>query len=141
MRRVSSRIGLGGSPEQRGVSLIELLVAAAILGIVVTVSLAVFFDRNRRMRESGEMIAAWQALANEAEVRRHMPYGQLPLGESGFVTETAVLAPLANAVALVEVTESNQVKTVALSVTWGVERQRSASMEVKRARLPGGRLF
>jgi prepilin-type N-terminal cleavage/methylation domain-containing protein len=131
----------GGFRNQRGVSLIELLVALAILGIVISVSLAVFFDRNRRMREAGEMIAAWQALANEAEVRRHMPYGQLPLGESEFVTETAVLAPLTNAVARIEVSESNQVKTLVLSVTWGVERQRSAAMELKRASLPGGRLF
>ncbi|MEA2489261.1 MAG: hypothetical protein QOH21_1053, partial [Acidobacteriota bacterium] len=51
----------------RGFSLTEVLVALLILTLVITSSLVVFVERNRRMQQASELVLAYQALSNEAE--------------------------------------------------------------------------
>ena len=60
---------------QRGLSLIELLVALAILALVITTSLAIFFDRQKRLLIASQSVQAWQAVANEAEYQKHRSLG------------------------------------------------------------------
>jgi prepilin-type N-terminal cleavage/methylation domain-containing protein len=49
---------------QRGFTLIETLVGLLILAFILTTSLTVFVERQRRLRHADETIAAYQALAN-----------------------------------------------------------------------------
>jgi prepilin-type N-terminal cleavage/methylation domain-containing protein len=80
--------------RQRGFTLIEVIVALLILGLVVTTTLAVFVDRTRRLQQATETMLAWQALANETEVRRRINFADLDTSPPTFMSQTAILAPL-----------------------------------------------
>ena len=119
--------------DQRGFTLIEVLVAFLILMLIVTMSLAAFLERNRRIRQAREIILAHQALANEAESRRRMPYSGLETQPATFVSDTSVLSPLAPFTTTVEVEiDSPGVKTVSMVVRWN-EPQREAKLSLVRA--------
>jgi prepilin-type N-terminal cleavage/methylation domain-containing protein len=102
---------------QRGFSLIEVLVALLILTIVITTTLAVFLERNRRLQQANETILAWQSLANEAEIQRRIDFHGLRT--QPFVTPTALLAPLAPFTADVLVADrTTDIKDVTMTITW-----------------------
>jgi prepilin-type N-terminal cleavage/methylation domain-containing protein len=63
--------------RQRGVSMAELLAALLILGIVITTTIAMFAERQARLRDASETILAWQALSNEAEIWRRIDFASL----------------------------------------------------------------
>lgn len=65
--------------DQSGLSLIELLVALAILALVITTSLALFFDRQKRLLIAAQSVQAWQAIANEAEYQKHRSFAEYRL--------------------------------------------------------------
>lgn len=102
---------------QRGFSLIEVLVALVVVTIVVTTTLAVFLERNRRLQQANETILAWQSLANEAEIQRRVDFHVLQ--SQPFLSPTAVLAPLAPFTADVVVTDRTvDIKDVTMTITW-----------------------
>lgn len=113
-----------------------------ILTIVITTSLAVFFDRQKRLLEAGESVRVWQALANEAEARRHQPFGGLvPGADQPFLTDLAILEPLAAPVARVVIeAESPFVRRLTLRIEWA-GGMREASIAVYRTRTGGGPLW
>jgi type II secretory pathway pseudopilin PulG len=119
--------------DQRGFTLVEVLVAFLILMLVVTMSLAAFLERNRRIRQAREIILAYQALANEAEYRRRMPYPGLETQPDTFISDTSVLSPLSPFTTHVEVElESPGVKNVTMIVRWN-EPAREARLSLVRA--------
>ena len=63
--------------RQRGFSLIEVLAALLVLAIVITTTMAMFVERQKRMQAANETILAYQAIANEIEYRRRVPYAEL----------------------------------------------------------------
>ena len=127
--------------EAGGFTLVEVLVALVILGIVITTSLAVFFDRERRIREAGRMALAWQALANEAEIRRRQPFGSLTDGAvEPFVSSSAILESLEATATVAIEEESPAVRRLTLRVGWG-EVGRSATIDVYRSDTGGGALW
>ena len=81
--------------RQRGFSLIEVLAGLVILSIVITTSLAVIYQREQRLREAEGTIRAYQAMSNEVELIRRVPYAQLD-ARSGtpFEGGLALLTPL-----------------------------------------------
>src|SRR3954465_5134129 len=81
--------------RQRGFSLIEVLAALLVLAIVITTTMAMFVERQKRMQAANETILAYQAIANEIEVRRRIPYDQLEAAQTAFISETEILKPLA----------------------------------------------
>jgi prepilin-type N-terminal cleavage/methylation domain-containing protein len=102
--------------KQRGFSLLEVLVAMLILTLIITTTLAVFLERNRRIQQANEIIRAYQALANEAELQRRVDFDAL--GDGSFA-ETAILQPLAPFTTKVEVTTRRpNVKDVTMTVSW-----------------------
>lgn len=103
--------------KQRGFSLLEVLVALLILTLVITTTLAVFLERNRRIQQANEIIRAYQALANEAEIQRRVDFDALA---DGPFAETAILQPLPGVTTMVEVTtrRPNRVKDVTMTVSW-----------------------
>ena len=125
---------------QRGFSLIEVLVAFMILTLVITMSLAAFVERNRRLQQASEIILAYQSLANETEYRRRVDYAQLQSGTQ-FLSDTGLLAPLQPFSTIVTVTQARPgVKNVLMTIRWR-NGQRQARLALVRVDTGGGNLW
>lgn len=140
--------------KQRGFSLVEVLVSLVILAIVITTTLAMFVERNRRIAQANETILAYQILWNEAEVRRRIDFADLenPSVSTGigvitdgnppeFVTETTLLKPLKPFKTIVTVTETKKgLKNVDLTISW-MKGTRTAKLTLTRADTGGENLW
>jgi prepilin-type N-terminal cleavage/methylation domain-containing protein len=125
---------------QRGFSLIEVLVAFAILALIITMSLAAFLERNRRLQDASELIRAYQCLANEAEVWRRVPFAAVRPA-AAFTSDTMVLLPLDSATTQVEVVTANSSrKDVTLIVRWR-DGKREAKLGLVRVDTGGTNLW
>lgn len=116
--------------REKGFSLIEVLAALLILTLIITMSLAAFVERNKRLRQASEIILAYQALANEAEYRRRVDFAALETASPQFISDTQLLAPLAPFTAVVTVQKTQAtVKNVTMTVKWsGGTRQAALSL-------------
>ncbi len=126
----------------RGFSLIEVLIGLAILGLVVTVSLAVFLDRDRRLRNAEATILAYQAIANEIELYRHSPYASLA-GTKGkpFQSSSSLLALLPDMKDTVRVTQpAAGLKQIAFSIEWN-RGTHKAALTIVRSDTGGANLW
>lgn len=127
--------------NQRGFSLVEVLVAFLILTIVITMSLTAFVERNRRLQQASEIMLAYQALANETEYRRRMPYGTLEKEPAEFVSDTALLAPLAPFGTVVTVEQAApDVKHLTMTIRWR-NGEREARLGLVRVNTGGTNLW
>jgi len=127
--------------RQRGFSLVEVLAALLVLAIVITTTMAMFVERQKRMQAANETILAYQAIANEIEYRRRIPYAQLESAEGTFVTDTAILGPLVPFAATVTVAPpQSNVKVVTLSVRWR-NGQRVERVSISRVDTGGSGLW
>lgn len=126
--------------DERGFSLIEVLAAFLVLTVVITVSFAAFLERNNRLQQASEITLAYQALTNEAEFIRRMPYDAVA-ATTEFASGTAVLAPLApfGTATGIEVPKPG-VKQVTLTVRWK-NGTREAKLVVMRADTGGSPLW
>ena len=115
--------------SQRGFSLLELLIALLILTLVITTTLAMFTERDRRLQTASDVILAYQALGNEAEVVRRADFATLEMLSDNFTTDTAILRPLAPFRTSVEVvTVRPGVKNVTLTIRWRATKEAKLSM-------------
>jgi type II secretory pathway pseudopilin PulG len=132
--------------RQRGFSLVEILVAFMILMLVITMSLAAFIERNKRLQQASEIILAYQALANEAEYRRRVDYRDLdesnPAWDPEFLPgNTEILRPLEPFGTIVSVKEVEPgVKHVLMTIRWR-DGQRQAKLELVRVDTGGSNLW
>jgi prepilin-type N-terminal cleavage/methylation domain-containing protein len=126
---------------QRGFSLAEMLVALLVLAIVITTTLAMFVERQKKLRQATETILAYQSLANEAEVRRRIEFKDLDTASKSFMTDTSLLQPLAPFATIVSVTATNaEVKNITMTVRWN-NGQRAASLALVRVDTGGSNLW
>ncbi|HUO85047.1 MAG TPA: prepilin-type N-terminal cleavage/methylation domain-containing protein [Thermoanaerobaculia bacterium] len=125
-----------------GFSLVEVLAGLLILCLIITTSIGIFFERERRLQQARELVLVWQAIANEAEIRRHVSYHSLVPGEqTGFVSDTALLITLEGATPSVSVEEIEPgVRVLHLAITWS-GGQRSADASIIRTDTGGGNLW
>jgi prepilin-type N-terminal cleavage/methylation domain-containing protein len=127
--------------RQRGFTLVEVLAAILILGIVITTTLAIFTERARRLQMANETILAYQALANEAEIRRRIDFNQLDSSSPSFMSDKKILGALAPVATRVFIENpSDDVKTVRMQVIWQ-HGKRVAELRLARANTGGSNLW
>lgn len=130
--------------DERGFSLVEVLVALLVLTVVITVSLGAFLERNRRLQQATEMVLAYQALANEAEYRRRIPFDELDNPQkwpTTFLSDPDVLEALESAETIVAVELIKPgVKNVTMTVRWR-NGERSARLGIVRVDTGGSPLW
>jgi prepilin-type N-terminal cleavage/methylation domain-containing protein len=127
--------------REKGFTLIEVLAALLILTLVITMSLAAFVERNKRLRQASEIILAYQALANEAEYRRRIDFVMLETAQSRFLSKTDLLAPLAPFDTAVSVQRTQLgVKNVTMTVRWA-NGVREAKLVLVRVETGGTNLW
>src|SRR2546430_10692929 len=123
--------------KSRGFSLIEVLVGLLILTIVITTTIAMFVERQRRLRQANEMILAYQALSNEAEIWRRISFAQLDSQPQAFQSDMAIIAPLAPFSTSVHLdSPRTDVKNVTFTIRWA-NAQRQAKLSIVRADTAG----
>jgi prepilin-type N-terminal cleavage/methylation domain-containing protein len=127
--------------RSRGFSLVEVLAGLLILTIVITTTITMFTERQRRMRQANETILAYQALSNEAEIWRRIAFSQLDSQPLVFRSDTSMLAPLAPFTAAVQVeTVRPDVKNVTFTIRWGTG-QHQAKLAIVRTDTGGSGLW
>jgi len=118
--------------REAGFTLIETLVGLLILAFVLTTSLAAFTERQRRLRSADELVIVCQALANEAEVERVVPFASLTPGTTSFRSDTSILAGLQGAATSVKISPWNDgARLVEMTVAWN-DGARSESLSIVR---------
>lgn len=124
--------------NERGFSFAEVLVALLILAVVITTTLVMFTERQRRMRLAKETIISYQVLANEVEFWRRQPLAFIDdTSNQQFQTPTTLLAPLAPFVTLVQVARTNDdVRQVTFIIRWE-SGKREAKLSIARVNIGG----
>jgi hypothetical protein len=93
------------------------------------------------LQQASEIILAYQALANEAEYWRRVDYAALATKGNTFLSDTAVLAPLAPYETVVKIDDVKAgVKNVTLTIHWR-NGERDARLGVVRVDTGGGSLW
>lgn len=126
--------------RDHGFSLVEVLVALAILAIVITTTIAMFAERTQRLRDASETVLAFQALSNEAEYWRREPFAQIDKADNQtFKSDLDILKPLAPYTTTVTVdSPRTDVRNVTLTIRWA---KREAHLGVARADTGGSGLW
>jgi Tfp pilus assembly protein PilX len=131
--------------RSRGFTLLETLAGFLILTLIVTTSLGIFYDRERRLRAANEMILAWQALANESEVERRLAFGDDRLAPDltrNFISDPSIVATLDSVGTTVAVQKVNDdMKLVRMTVHWKSKEARVATLTIIRTNTGGGPLW
>ena len=114
--------------------------ALLVLTIVITTSLAVFTTRTARLQQASENMLVWQALANEVELVRRVPYARIDTLDDTFDSDTALLGPVVGVTTEVDVSLLRPgVKKVTLRIRWRTDHL--AELDVLRTDTGGGNLW
>jgi len=127
--------------RRRGFSLVEVLVALLVLAIVITTTIAMFGERQKRLRQAHETVLAYQVLSNEAELWRRIDFHSIDTQPLTFQSDTSLLAPMAPYVATVKIdTPRTDVRNITLTIRWDTA-QHSATLALARADTGGSNLW
>jgi prepilin-type N-terminal cleavage/methylation domain-containing protein len=129
--------------RQRGFSLVELLFALLILSIVILTTLAMFAERDNRLRQAAGIVIAYQVLSNEAEVRRRVDVNSADFGGSTFLSDTSLLNALGPHETDVEVSDRKPgIREVKMIIRWEHRKKKNeASLTLMRTHTGGTNLW
>lgn len=118
--------------DERGFSLLELIVSAAVMGVII-VAIYTFFEQVRDVnRYANSMVIANQAAQEQMEKYRNTPYNNLPTGTqnmNSMLTPYPVLrSPRSATVAITEI-QPNGLKQIDLTITY-TERGGTKTMQI-----------
>ena len=121
--------------NQSGVTLLELIAALFVLTVGMFGVIQMYHYGLGKMHALNESAVAMEAVQNEIETLRSLPYSQLRNTDSGhFVSETPALARLVNATPRVRINDSSQgakrLKEVTVSIKWTGENGRTIEKKV-----------
>ena len=126
---------------RRGFSLVEVLVALLILAIVITTTIAMFGERQRRLRQAHETTLAYQVLANEAELWRRIDFKDIDTQPPAFQSDLTLLSPMVPYATAVKVdTPRTDVRNITLTLRWD-NGQKTATLALARADTGGSNLW
>ena len=119
----------------------EVLVGLLVLTIVITTTIAMFTERNKRLKQANETILAYQALANEAEIWRRIGFADLDSQPKTFQSPVTILEPLSpfDTIAKVDTARAD-VKHVTLTISWDGGKK-TAKLALVRVDTGGGGLW
>lgn len=119
-----------------------MLIALVIVGFVLTTSLAVFFDRERRLQAADELLIASQAMAIEVEMLRQTSYADLPISANrDFISSPAILTRLNGCVASESIIQHQpSLKRIVLTISWNSGQKRS-ELVTYRSHTGGGSVW
>ncbi|MCC6793515.1 MAG: hypothetical protein IT366_00235 [Candidatus Hydrogenedentes bacterium] len=117
---------------REGFSLIEITTALFVLIVGLFGVFQLFHFGIGKMRVIDESSIAQQAVQNELEVLRALPFTQLQDGERDFVTQDPALQSLVQATGAINVTsaENSGLKRVDIALRWVTQNGRVAERSV-----------
>lgn len=121
----------------RGFTLIEVLFALLIIGFVLTTSLAIFYEREQRLRAAEDLVIASQAAAVETEYLRQAAWGSLVAGDREWLSAPSILARLRNPSTRVLIENELYYKRLTVEVVWNDGRSRHVHV-LHRTDVDGG---
>lgn len=118
--------------DERGFSLLELIVSAAVMGVII-VAIYTFFEQVRDInRYANSMVIANQAAQEQMEKYRNTPYNNLPTGtqnmNSILTPYPALRSPRSASVVITEL-QPNGLKQIDLTITY-TERGGPKTMQI-----------
>ena len=121
--------------NQSGVTLIELTAALFVLTVGMFGVIQMYHYGLGKMHAVNESALAMEAVQNEIETLRSLPFSQLRNTDSGhFVSETPALSRLVNATPSVTIQDfaggPKRLKEVTVSVKWSGENGRTIEKKV-----------
>jgi prepilin-type N-terminal cleavage/methylation domain-containing protein len=123
--------------RDRGFTLIEVLFALLIIGFVLTTSLAIFYERERRLRAAEELVIAAQAVSTETEHLRQVAFGSLATGERAWLSTPSILSRLQNPSTRVTIENELYYKRAIIEIVWNDGRQKHTHV-MHRTDVAGG---
>lgn len=119
----------GSRPTRRiGIAMLEVIVALTILTGAVFATIGLYTAGLNKLRATGETAIALEALQNELETLRTLPFGELATGEQlPFRSVTPGLDRLVGAAGAVDIleTDTDGLRQVTVRVRWRGEHGRS----------------
>lgn len=105
---------------QRGFTLVEILVSMLILAFIVTTSILIVTERERRLLFASETVIAYQALANEAEVQRRISFHEILPGQTDeFHSDPKLLHDLPGVIRNISIKETYPgIREVTMTLRW-----------------------
>ncbi len=121
--------------NESGVTLIELTAALFVLTVGMFGVIQMYHYGLGKMHALNESAVAMEAIQNEIETLRSLPFSQLRNTDSGpFVSETPTLASLVNATPSVTIKDfaagPKRLKEVTVSIRWTGENGRTIEKKV-----------
>ena len=114
--------------------------AILVLTIVITTTLIVFTTRTSRLQQAAEIMLAYQALANEVELVRRVPYADIDALDDQFDSDLEIVKSLPGMTTEVDVVLLRPgIKKVTLGVRWRTDK--IANLIVLRSDTGGGNLW
>ncbi len=106
---------------QAGFSLLELIVAAAVMGVIVSVIITAIFGIQNLNHKTKNLTIATQVVQQQEEVYRNTPYNSIPVGTVDLISQLSPYPSLhtpRSATATITEIQAGSLKKVVINVAY-----------------------